>query len=457
VNVDLQQASPDQLKELIDLLLIRLQSLEERNRALEERNKELEAELERLRDQSGDQKPPSFVRANRKKPEKKPRKKRTRGFARKLDKVTRRLHHAYSACPDCNTPLSAGRVSTIRRVIELPALSVEVIEHIVLERDCPHCLKSFKPSVDFSSVVVGHQRFGISVQTEVAVLREQYRLPFRLIQDYLRRRWGLHVSIGEIVALVQRLAQRAKGDWEELGNKIRGSPVVNADETGWREDGVNGYLWSFSTSEVRYFLYRKTRSQVVVKEVLGEEFDGTLVTDFYAGYNAHKGLHQRCWTHLLRDIHELKQKHENDESVQQWAKAVKAIYEGAKAYRGPSASLLPAERVAERVKKQREFENELMEVCKPYLKKKKPQSTLCDRIEKHLPELFMFVADERVPADNNAAERSLREPVVSRKISGGTRSEKGSETKSILTSLFGTWRLLGLDLYESCRKILTTQ
>jgi transposase len=98
-----------------------------------------------------------------------------------------------------------------------------------------------------------------------------------------------------------------------------------------------------------------------------------------------------------------------------------------------------------------------MEVCKPYLKKKQPQSTLCERVEKFLPELFTFVGDERVPSDNNAAERSQREPVVSRKISGGTRSEKGSETNSILASLFGTWRLLGLDLYESCRKILTAQ
>jgi transposase len=450
VNLDLEQASRDELKQLVLQLLTRLQ-------ALEDRNTELEAELERLRQQVNNQQPPSFVKANRKKLEKKPRKKRTRGFARKLDKVTRRLHHAYSACPDCNTPLSAGRVSTIRRVIELPALSVEVLEHIVVERDCPVCKKSFKPDLDFSSVVVGRQRFGVSVQSEVAVLRQQYRLPIRLIKDYLGRRWGLHVSTGEIVEILHRLAQRAKGDYEELGNKIRGSPVVNADETGWRESGQNGYLWSFSTPQARYFLYRKTRSQVVVEEVLGKEFDGILVTDFYAGYNAHKGLHQRCWTHLLRDIHELKQKHEKDESVKQWAEAVKAIYERAKAYGGPRGRLQPADRLAERVKKQRELESELIGVCKPYLKKKKPQSTLCDRIEKHLPELFMFVADERVPADNNAAERSLREPVVSRKISGGTRSEKGSETKSILASLFGTWRLLGLDLYESCRKILTAQ
>lgn len=450
MNLDLENTSNSQLKQLVLLLLERVQ-------LLEQRVKDLEAENERLRQGSGSSKPPSFVKANRVKPEKKPRKKRLKGFARPLDKVTRRVHHAFESCPQCQLVLTAGRVCRRRRVMELPQINVEVVEHIVIERTCPACQQDWAPEVDFSTLVVGKQRVGISLQAEVGVLREVCRLPFRVIQDYLRRRYKLHLSVGELVALVAGLAERGRTEYEQLGEKIRGSPVVNADETGWRESGQNGYLWSFSTPEVRYFLYRRTRSQIVVKEVLGEEFEATLVTDFYASYNAHLGPHQRCWVHLLRDIRELKQKHESDESVQQWAEAVKDIYERAKAYKGPNGRLGPVEQKAQRVKKQREYERELMEVCKPYLKKKQPQSVLCERIERFLPELFMFVADERVPSDNNAAERSLREPVVSRKISGGTRSERGSETKSILASLFGTWRLRGMDLYEACYKILTAQ
>ncbi len=448
--MDLENANRDELKEFVLQLLIRLQTLEERN-------KELEAENERLRQQSANNNPPSFVKANRREREKKPRKKRNKGYARPLDKVTRRVHHAFEQCALCNIALSGGRVGTVRRVIELPPTSVEVVEHIVVERTCPQCHQSWAPEVDFSAMVVGKQRFGISVQSEVTVLREQCRLPFRVIQDYLRRRWALALSTGELVGLVRGVAERGKSDYEALGNKIRGSPVVNGDETGWREDGRNGYLWSFSTPSVRYFLYRKTRSQTVVKEVLGEEFDGVLVTDFYAGYNVHKGAHQRCWTHLLRDVRELKREHEKDESVQWWAQAVKDVYDRAKAYKGPNRRLGPVDQKAERVKAQRKYEQELLALCKPHLKKKQAMSRLCERIERFLPELFMFVTDPRVPADNNAAERSLREPVVSRKISGGTRSAKGSETKSILASLFGTWRLLELDLYESCRKILTAQ
>ena len=66
------------------------------------------------------------------------------------------------------------------------------------------------------------------------------------------------------------------------------------------------------------------------------------------------------------------------------------------------------------------------------------QAKLCRRIERHIKELFVFVAEPEVPPDNNAAERSLRHPVVSRKVSGGTRSEPGSNSKMTLASLFGT-------------------
>ena len=286
-------------------------------------------------------------------------------------------------------------------------------------------------------------------------MREQCRLPFRVIQDYLHHRFGLRVSVGQLVALVEAVARRGKAIVEGFKDEIRGSPVVNGDETSWREDGQNGYVWSFSTDKVRYFLYRKSRAATVVKEVLGDQFDGVVVSDFYGAYNAHLGLHQRCWVHLLRDIHELKEKHKEDRQLKQWARAVKTIYERAKQYEGPNARLDLVEQKQERVKRQREYERELLRVCRPHLKKKRLQSRHCERIERFLPELFVFVADARVPSDNNGAERSVRHLVVSRKISGGTRSNKGSETKSILASLFGTWRLQGLDFYQSCWNLLT--
>ena len=79
--------------------------------------------------------------------------------------------------------------------------------------------------------------------------------------------------------------------------------MVHADETGWREDGANGYVWTFSTPTERHFLHRGQNKEE--DEVLGESFGGVLVSDFYAAYHHYDGPKQRCWVHLLRDIHDL--------------------------------------------------------------------------------------------------------------------------------------------------------
>ena len=84
------------------------------------------------------------------------------------------------------------------------------------------------------------------------------------------------------------------------------------------------------------------------------------------------------------------------------------------------------------------------------------QGKLCRRIERFIKELFVFVAEPDVPSENNAAERSLRHLVTTRKISGGTRSNQGTDTKMALASLFGAWRARGLDPLAACRQLLTS-
>lgn len=60
-------------------------------------------------------------------------------------------------------------------------------------------------------------------------------------------------------------------------------------------------------------------------------------------------------------------------------------------------------------------------------------------------------------ADNNLAERGVRPLLVVRKISGGSRSERGSKTRMSLSSLFQTWVAKGLEPLAECRKLLGYQ
>ena len=58
---------------------------------------------------------------------------------------------------------------------------------------------------------------------------------------------------------------------------------------------------------MRFFEFSHSRSHLEAKGILGADFRGWLVTDFYAAYNLIPGPHQRCWVHLLRDLHALKE------------------------------------------------------------------------------------------------------------------------------------------------------
>ena len=83
-----------------------------------------------------------------------------------------------------------------------------------------------------------------------------------------------------------------------------------------------------------------------------------------------------------------------------------------------------------------------------------PQHVLAKRICQYLPELFTFVEYPSVASSNNAAERAIRPAVIARKISGGTRSAKGSQTKTRLMSVFATWSLQGKEPIAACAQMI---
>ena len=419
---------------------------------------ELQAVIERLErriaDLEGQAKPggPPRMPGLKAKPGRKPpaqqgpRKQRRHGFARRRMTPTQRVEHAMDHCPDCGTQLSGGWTHRTREVIDLPQVPVEVTEHVYMARICPGCRRRCLPPTQLDGVVMGQQRLGVNLISLIATLREEARLPIGVIRKYLRIVHGLHVSKGAIVDAVHRTAQQGQAKVASILAQIRASPVVHADETGWREDGHNGYVWTFSTPDARYFL-RRGRGKAVVDEALGDSFSGVLVSDFYAAYHHYDGPKQRCWAHLLRDIHDLRARYPDDAPLAQWADAVHQLYRQAKACTHPQE--------ASRRTAQLALERRLLALCQPFLlDASATQAKLCRRIERHIKELFVFVAEPAVPSDNNAAERSLRHLVVSRKISGGTRSERGTDSKMTLASLFGTWRVQGLNPLTACRQLL---
>lgn len=436
---------------------------------LQERIVALEAENTALREQLRKQGPkppllsdlPHFVKPNKPKKEPKERKgrrQRDRGYSRPASSYPARVVPlAVENCPDCGRPLSGGWLHAAREVIDILPAVTEVVQCLVMGRRCGVCRKRRLPRAQerkealaaAGACAFGQHRFGVRLASLIAHLKTVGRMGVRTIQKLLASLFGLSISAGGIVELLRAVADAGKKTYDALLSDLRASPFVHADETGWREDGVNGYLWSFSTPTIRLFVRDQSRSHDIPERMLGSDYRGILCSDFYSGYHYHLGEHQRCWVHLLRDNHHLKAAFADDErfaEVQDWCDRLYALYEDA-----TSSCWL---RKQDRVRARADFQRRLVALAHPYAGTQAPQATLATRLLRHEPEMFTFIEHPQVPSDNNAAERAVRPAVVARKVSGGTRSAAGSETFSILMSLFGTWQTRGVDPLAACADML---
>lgn len=413
------------------------------------------AELEQQR-----RDPPPFVKPN--KPScpdpKPPRKKRDarHNQARRREPPTQTLDHALERCPDCNYQLRGQSIDYTRQLIELPEPPpIEIIEHRVIKRFCPVCRRWRHPQLDLRTTVLGRSRIGVRLASLIGFLRTTLRLPLLTIRRYLRSIHFLTLSVGGLQEILHDLRAATQGAVEGLKQQARRARILHGDETSWRENGHNGYIWSFSTpgeDAVRYYEYDVSRSQAVVKRVLNGQFSGHLVSDFYCGYNDYAGKHQRCWAHLLRDLHTLKEAQGHDADVVEWAQAVQVTYDAAQAWLAAHAHPPPAEREAQYVS----LTSQTHALGLRYARSKAHAcQALAKRLLRHEDELFQFVLVEGLSADNNLAERAIRPLVVIRKISGGSRSAAGTKTRMALASLFQTWQARGHNGFEQCLALLS--
>jgi len=299
--------------------------------------------------------------------------------------------------------------------------------------------------------VRGQSRFGVRLMSLAAYLRTRLRLPLAQIQEVLRTLWTVHVSEGALVAMLRRLTEVTAPERVRLEEQVRGSPAVHGDETGWREDGENGYIWVRATpAGVRLYTYNKRRASTVAQDLL-DDCVGVRCTDCYAAYNGVLGRTQRCWAHLLRDLHALKEAHPADEEVRVWVEALYALYQ--RGQEGVPRDLSAVQR--ERAYRQLEDRARARGHCYA-LREGHPCQTVAQRLLRHRGEFFAFVRVPEVEATNNLAERSLRPLVIARKISGGTRSPQGTHVRLDLASLFESWHAQGQNPFQACLALLQT-
>jgi transposase len=433
------------------LLSAQMAEEQQRNTLLGERIRELEQKVAEL--EARKTPPPPWAKANRVRPagaENKTRTKRasTHDHGRQRSTPTRIERQAYERCPDCGYALRGEAIKRRREVIELPAVGYEVVEHQLIKRHCPVCRAWKTPRVCFAGITLGQSRIGVRLASLIGTLRTTGRLPLAAIQAHLAQVYGLTLSEGGIQGILGRLAAALAPVRTRIAHDARGSPARHMDETGWREGGQNGYLWVQATdgpAPTRQYTYDRRRAGAIARDLAGTEDAGVLVTDFYAAYDHLPGAKQRCWAHLLRDIHALGAAHPARADVQDWVQAVKGLYKRARALDTTTLTTRERARLAD------ECERRSRALARCYRRTDgHPAQVLARRLHRYESELFTFVRLPGVPATNNEAERAVRPLVITRKISGGSRSSTGSQVRCDLATPFYTWAARGLNPFAAC-------
>lgn len=272
---------------------------------------------------------------------------------------------------------------------------------------------------------------GPNLSAHLVMLR-QMGVTYRKLSHFSTETLGIPLSPSGVLGVVSRSAESLRPTNEEIFSAVRKQAVLNADETGWPIANKSGYIWGFFNNNLAYFHADKSRGAKVPKAILGEDFRGTVLCDFYASYNFLKKK-QRCWIHLLRDIENERKVLPGSASLKKFETRVWNLVN-----RGIEISKLDLSQQKE--KGITWFSKELKKISRMKLPDGKA-TTLAKRIAKHDEDLARYLEESGVEYHNNRAERQLRPLVVARKNSYGSNTQTGAERNCILYSVIETCRL----------------
>jgi hypothetical protein len=354
-----------------------------------------------------------------------------------------------ASCPRCNACLL--EVEEHERIVEdiVPAKVVVKCYH-THSGWCPCCRKRIesREREQPPAANLPHGQLGLNALATGVLLRITHRLPFRQVSQVFADLPGLTVSPGAITRQVQRIAGWLEKEFDDLKLGVRAAPFVYADETGWRTDGDNGNLWAVATATQTLYHIDDSRGGKVIRELLGEAFGGTLVSDFYSAYATMDCKKQKCLTHLLREFKESAEK--------------SPAFAGGLFY--PKAKRLVKEMLLLKGRWDQMSDNRYTSrVCRLETRldqladasyEEPNEKRIARRMAKHRKELTAFLWEKDLDGTNNAAERAIRPMVVARKISGGSRSDKGAGAFAKLASLLRTASQQGKNLLGTIKGML---
>lgn len=350
------------------------------------------------------------------------------------------VEYSEDECPHCHAKLSSPTETKSIIEEEIPEPQpIRVLEHKINSYVCPRCHKKV---VARNKAPSG--RFGKNVQTHVALLKFEDRLPLRKVENSLNRNHKLKITNTGIYGITKQVARKLDKNHYDTIKEIRSAKIIYVDETAYKLNGKTWWLWTFVCENCILFVIRKSRCKKVIEEILGKKFKGIIVSDGWIVYSKFAEILQRCWAHLLRECDALEEKHKDfnfkNKQIHDLFIEICKIRE----------EHPPDDK---RIFLQREMKDRLEFAARNMLRDCRFKK-LGKKILNGLDAWFTCVVHTDVEPTNNFAEQALRELIVQRKIMGGLRSEDGAFVLERITTCLASWKKQGKPLFETLRSYL---
>jgi transposase len=349
------------------------------------------------------------------------------------------------ACAGCGEalPQTGGRRVGRSQVTELPSFAPVVIEGWQYAMTCAHC--GVQTVGAYPAGLEPRRAFGPGIEALLSYLHERHHVGYERLVELCRDVFGLAISQGGVENALRRLVERARPTYAEIRETVRGSPVINSDETSARVAGRTRWQWTFQTPEASYHVIAPSRGGEVIEAFLDGAEPEVWGSDLYAPQILTPAAqHQICHSHQARDLTFASEADTGDERV--WALDLRHVFGRAIRLHHERTQVTPETFARRRTLIEHATDRLVFDA---YVAPKTEAARLQQRYRTHRDSLYVFLQRDDVEPTNNSSERDLRPSVIHRKVIGGFRSDWGAEASAIRSSILATARKQGQNLLDA--------
>ena len=353
------------------------------------------------------------------------------------------------ACAGCGQelPQTGGHRTGRSQVTELPTFVPVVIEAWQYTVACERCGEQTTGS--YPAGLEPRRTFGPGVEALLSYFHERHHVSYERLVEVCRDVFGLAISEGGVENALHRWVERARPTYAAIREQVRGSPVINSDETSARVAGRNHWQWVFQTPEASYHVIVPSRGGEVIGAFLAGAEPEVWGSDLWAPQVlTAAGEHQVCLSHQERDLTFAVDADTGEERL--WAIELRHVFGRAIRLHRERAQVAPETFARRRLLIENATDRLVFD---RYVAPKTEAARLQQRYRTHRDSLYVFLHRDDVEPTNNSSERDLRPSVIHRKVIGGFRSAWGAEASAIRSSILATARKQRQNLLHAFRAV----